>query len=548
MKQFYHSRIGLLSVFLFLLLSAPPVRAQTMMPLPPHNSVYSGSARGYWFTAPVSFTIVGLRVASQAGSGLQYIHVMKCNDPLPVAFTSQSSNFNTLAYISGAANGVIQSVNINVNMGDVIGILGTAGTSNSYATGGFNTSIGGFPVKLTRFGYQGNINTGPAPAYWGEALNNTGSISRVEMYYIVGPPCTTPSNLLATGITSKTADLSWGAVTGSVGYDYVVDQSSSNPTGAGTATASNTVTVTGLTPSTNYYLHVRNKCSVTSISQWVDTPFTTLPPCEHPIGFQVTNLLPASATINWAPWPSAISYDYVVDQSSADPGATTGVINTTATSVPLSGLTENTWYYVHLRSQCAANEVSDWGLDSFLTPIICRPPEIKIDYINTDEAVAYWDSIPTAYEYEYVISQSSTPPALGTKYKYTSIHTSALKDGIEYYVHVRSRCESVGSKTTSEWATASFKTFALTTGDIGNKDFGVACYPNPVTNDLNIVIKGQYSEGAVITVHDLTGRLIKQVNADKRRLTINMANMAAGSYIVRFKDGTHDTQALIHKK
>jgi hypothetical protein len=34
----------------------------TLMPIPPHSSTYNGNPRGYWFVAPVDFTIVGLRV------------------------------------------------------------------------------------------------------------------------------------------------------------------------------------------------------------------------------------------------------------------------------------------------------------------------------------------------------------------------------------------------------------------------------------------------------------------------------------------------------
>ncbi len=71
-----------------LLLSVTSI-AQTMMPLPSHNNVYSGSARGYWFIAPIDFTITGLRVPSQAGTGGQYIHVMELHTTPPMAFAAQ---------------------------------------------------------------------------------------------------------------------------------------------------------------------------------------------------------------------------------------------------------------------------------------------------------------------------------------------------------------------------------------------------------------------------------------------------------------------------
>jgi len=165
--------------------------AQTMMPLPPHSTVYSGIyARGYNFTAPMNFTITGLKVAPEAGSGLQYIHVMKCNTPFPISSGSASTNFTTLAYISGATNNTIQNVNISVSQGDIIAILGTVtGISNSYSASGVHTStIGSNTVYLNRTGYQGSIENGPALSYWGVANNTSGQIGRIFMYYTIATP------------------------------------------------------------------------------------------------------------------------------------------------------------------------------------------------------------------------------------------------------------------------------------------------------------------------------------------------------------------------
>lgn len=177
---------------LILILFLDSTKAQTLMPLPAHGSVYSTYIRGYWFIAPCNFRITGLRVPIDAGTGLQYIHVMKCRDPFAIA-TTGSTNFITLAYISGATSNVIQQVNINIQQGDTIGIMGSAGTGNSYTASAIHTSnINGLPVNLTRLGYQGNINTGPAPNYWGTAATTAGQISRVEMYYTVSSPA--PNN------------------------------------------------------------------------------------------------------------------------------------------------------------------------------------------------------------------------------------------------------------------------------------------------------------------------------------------------------------------
>lgn len=153
---------------------------QTMMPLPSHSYNYTGAVRGYWFTAPVDFTITGLRVASQAGSGTQNIQVIKINDNTPVIYGTTSTNFTSLKYIKGAPNGIIQTVSIQITAGDKIGVLGTAGNTNSYGNASGTYNLAGNQVTLKRMGYQGSIQSSGIPNYW---TQNTGTISRVEMYY-----------------------------------------------------------------------------------------------------------------------------------------------------------------------------------------------------------------------------------------------------------------------------------------------------------------------------------------------------------------------------
>ncbi|MDT8308031.1 MAG: hypothetical protein RQ866_00770, partial [Bacteroidales bacterium] len=189
MKKFISTSITLFAVMMVFSFSGI-VNAQTMMPLPPHSSTYTGIyARGYWFIAPTDFTITGLKVAPEAGAGLQYIHVMKCLDQFPIS-TSGSTNFLTLSYTSGSPNNTIVPVNIQVQQGDQIGILGTVtGISNSYAASQAVTStIGTHSVFLNRLGYQGSIESGPAPNYWGVVNGGSGSIGRVFMYYTIAGP------------------------------------------------------------------------------------------------------------------------------------------------------------------------------------------------------------------------------------------------------------------------------------------------------------------------------------------------------------------------
>ncbi len=171
----------------FFLFSAVDLHAQTMIPIPPHGSPYSGMVRGFWFTAPTNFTIVGVRVPTDASSGNQAVQIVKMLTPVANwTWPNTSTNYQTLGYWYGVAGTNIIPASIPVQSGDIIGVLGYRSTINSYSstTGPYNSSIDGQPVVLQRFGYQGNIDAGtPAGAVWFEP--GSYSLSRTEIYYTV---------------------------------------------------------------------------------------------------------------------------------------------------------------------------------------------------------------------------------------------------------------------------------------------------------------------------------------------------------------------------
>lgn len=161
--------------------------AQTMMPLPPYGNTYSGNVRGYWFTAPVNFTIVGLRVPDEQNYGLQSVEVVRFNNNTPPpAYPGTTNDFVSLARFVDQPSANILAVNIPVAAGEVIGIYGQCGTRCSYGTpaGPFQTEILGQPTTLTRSGMQYTLNSGPMHDIWQEAAYQ---VSRVEMYYIPEP-------------------------------------------------------------------------------------------------------------------------------------------------------------------------------------------------------------------------------------------------------------------------------------------------------------------------------------------------------------------------
>jgi len=155
------------------------VFAQTMMPIPAQTSTFSGNVRGYYFTAPTCFTITGVRVPTDANSGNQSIAIVRLN-AVPPLYSTTTNSFTVLYLTQNNTNTGILPVNIQVEQGDVIGILGQRATVCSYAPGPTTTTIAGFPLTIARLGMQFSLTTTPPQDLWTEA---SGNISRVEMYY-----------------------------------------------------------------------------------------------------------------------------------------------------------------------------------------------------------------------------------------------------------------------------------------------------------------------------------------------------------------------------
>jgi subtilisin family serine protease len=161
----------------------------TLMPLPEFSETFSDSTltRGYWFEAPTNFRITGFRVPDEAGNGRQNVEVVRFNNQTPPPNHPATTNaFVSLARFVDEPSSNILSVSIPVSTGDIIGILGAAGTStmyNSYGIAGdFVSNIGGRSVTLKRMGMQLNLYENHAQNLWQKV---GGQVGRVEMWYIV---------------------------------------------------------------------------------------------------------------------------------------------------------------------------------------------------------------------------------------------------------------------------------------------------------------------------------------------------------------------------
>ncbi len=168
---------------LFLTLLCGVSIAQTMMPLPPQATTFTGLTRGYFFTAPTNFTITEIGVPTDASTASQSVAIvtMPVNPP---AFPGNTSAYTVEFLAQNVPGAAMIPVNVPITAGTVVGILGSRGanSTNSYGQPNpFNTTLLGQPVSLTRFLMQSDLQFNfPFPVST-EAGTNNNNIGRVNI-------------------------------------------------------------------------------------------------------------------------------------------------------------------------------------------------------------------------------------------------------------------------------------------------------------------------------------------------------------------------------
>ncbi len=390
--------------------------------LPAQASTLSSNARGYWFTAPASFVITGVRVPTDANTGNASVAIVK----FPVAPPLYSLVTNTFDILYLAQNVVgtgTMNVNIPVYSGDIIGVLGVRNDVNSYATSPYTANLGTNTLTLTRLGMQFPLSTTTPMDLWTE---NGGSISRVELYTTMG--C----------LNSLTA--------------YTVT-SNPNPT----------VSITSATTTV---------CAGTPVSLTAN-------------GASTYTWNTAATTSSIAPSPS-VSTTYSVTGTSA-----TGC---TATAVQA----------VSVNASPAVSAVSSASL-------LCVGQTASL---TASGATTYtWNTAATTT----VIAIS---PSVTTVYTVTG--TNALGCNGTYTI---SQAVSVCSGLTANQ----------------NTNSSLVVYPNPTNGMFTI----EMANGAtkIISVSDVTGRVVLNNTSNNDQITINLGNLSNGIYYVTIQSNTN-TQVL----
>ena len=155
---------------------------------------------------------------------------------------------------------------------------------------------------------------------------------------------------------STSATIKWTASSGATGYEYCYATSTGNCT-TWISDPSTSKFLSGLTPGTTYYWHLRAKNSYgTTYSDGASTAFwsfttATSPPGAFNKSAPVNGAidLSISPTLMWSASTGATSYEYCFDTTN-DNACSSWSSNGASTSKALSGLKPATTYYWHIRA------------------------------------------------------------------------------------------------------------------------------------------------------------------------------------------------------
>jgi len=281
MKQNFLQKVKTLSLVTCLLAPATNLTAQYCIPAP----LYGCITGDY----PSSFMLVGTTSSINDPS-------MSCGmsggmplfggyDDRTAETCAVASPGTYVATITSASASASEDCEIFVdfdNDGTFASSESVGGYSGVFATPvNFNVNIpsgiptGDYRMRLA-FGQPGPLGggyPGMDPCFSGFTLFGEG----VDYTLHVGVACTAPTVTLGAA-TCSTQVITWGAVSGASGYEYVLNTTAGSPTGPGTTIGASPYNASSLSAGTTYYFHLRTNCGGGSYSSWVNTPFTTTGP------------------------------------------------------------------------------------------------------------------------------------------------------------------------------------------------------------------------------------------------------------------------------
>jgi hypothetical protein len=493
------------------------------------------------------------------------------------AFGSGTNTFGVKIWIDYDGDGIFNQTNEQVYVsGQYYNTFSTAITIPA-STAPITTRM--------RVGISFTPNSGPASP----CASISGEFEDYTINILPAPSCLPSTVLNASNLASSSARLSWNTIAGAAGYEYVVNQSSTAPSGSGTQTTDTFYNATGLPAATTHYLHVRTNCGAT-YSPWVSYSFFTTA-----INDSCVNALPV-------PWTGTISGDNLYATDDALPAVTCGSATTTTgtyhglwytvTPIASGSLTigactntfdtymriyegtcgsftacagfdddacptnagslltfnavANTTYYVLLGTYGSGSSPNN---GTFTLTVTGLPLAIKLDKISATNVGSRnrvdWITAEENKGDRFEVESSADGKAFrtignvaatGQPSSYTLWDETPV-NGVNYY-RVK-MTDASGNSSYSQTVTATVK---------ANGSFRIQAYPNPVKDMLTVTAQGTDAKTATVHITDISGKVIRTITMTDGLAEIDMKGLAQGFYLVKYTDGSNSQTLKVTKQ
>lgn len=299
-----------------------------------------------------------------------------------------------------------------------------------------------------------------------------------------------------------------------------------------------TYTYDFLTDRTDYNIRLRRDCTIETIgfSDWVEFDVRTDTMCSIPENISLTVTGANTATVTWTDgsmtgsrweihlWNNVEDHYYDV----ADNPAT------------IDGLTAGSSYQVAVRAYCGQGDhvVGDFS-NSVNFDNVCYPvTDLAAQTLGSDGVLLTWT--PGNRNQQWLVSYGYQGFSPNEQLGYRIVNEPTVTiNGLNgggakgvgddtYTFRVRAIC---GDGWNSDWAediTASFTGI----GEIGDAEARFALWPNPATNRVRLRLN-DYSGKADIVILSVDGRTVNSLVATDSELSVDISDLAAGTYFVR---------------
>ncbi len=291
--------------------------------------------------------------------------------------------------------------------------------------------------------------------------------------FVVGESCLIPSQIVTQILSSSSAQVSWGAIAGVDSYQ-IRYRVVGTTTWLSQTVMSETVTLTGLTPSATYELQVQAHCT----GGWSDysglEQFTLPAPCDMPINVTTITVASNTATLGWDAVSGATGY---VANYRKLGNSLWQVQSTSANSISLSGLEGATSYEFVVKTECGNFSSNSTDIFVFTTMQACSPPmNITATNLSYQSFKLDWQAVSgvTIYSVRYRVVGTGDWASINVSE--TTVTLDDLESGATYEFQIQSKC-GVAWSDFSELAQNTLPTgchvFDLTTDSISSHSVGL---------------------------------------------------------------------------